>query len=99
MIAILVLDGVTIVDVEQGRLVPSQRVIVTGNRIDAVETTRAVKIPKAARSRRYSSSRTTTSRAHGFAMGPGSCADGRCPDVIVWSILAYLVVEIRPLNG
>ena len=48
MIAILVLDGVTIVDVEQGRLVPSQRVIVTGNRIDAVETTRAVKIPKAA---------------------------------------------------
>src|SRR5260221_2206877 len=32
----LVFDGATVVDVEQGKLLPAQRVVITGNRIQAV---------------------------------------------------------------
>jgi hypothetical protein len=42
----LVFDGVTVVDVEQGKLVPTQRVVITGNRIQAMGDAGAVKIPK-----------------------------------------------------
>ena len=43
--ASLVFDKVTVVDVEQGKLVPDQRVVVTGNRITAVGSASAVKMP------------------------------------------------------
>src|SRR4051794_29136274 len=45
---VLLLDGVTVVDVEQGKLVPNQRVVIAGNRIQAVGAVRAVAIPKGA---------------------------------------------------
>ena len=45
----LVLTGVTVVDVREGRLVPNQIVAVKGNRIDAVTATRAGSIPRGAR--------------------------------------------------
>src|SRR6185369_12167245 len=45
----LVFDGVTVVDVERGKLVPDQRVVVAGNRIRAVGRARAVRLPKNAR--------------------------------------------------
>lgn len=44
----LVFDGVTIVDVEQGKLIPAQRVVIVGNRIKAVGDIGAVKTPKGA---------------------------------------------------
>jgi hypothetical protein len=46
---VLVFDGVTIVDVEQGKLVPDQRVVITGNRIEAMGGADAVKLPRDAR--------------------------------------------------
>jgi hypothetical protein len=39
----LVFDGVTVVDVEQGKLLPAQRVVITGSRIQAVGDAGAVK--------------------------------------------------------
>ena len=42
----LVFDGVTVVDVEQGRLLPGQRVVIVGNRIQAVGNASGVKLPK-----------------------------------------------------
>src|SRR5258706_13606917 len=42
----LVFDGVTVVDVKQGKLVPDQRVVITGNRIQAVGGARTVRLPK-----------------------------------------------------
>ena len=45
----LVFDGVTVVDVEHGTLVPARRVVVVGNRIQAVGDARTVKMPKQAR--------------------------------------------------
>lgn len=44
----LVFDRVTVVDVEQGKLFSDQRVVITGNRIEAVGGTKAVKIPNRA---------------------------------------------------
>jgi imidazolonepropionase-like amidohydrolase len=44
--ASLVFDGVTVVDVEQGKLLPDQRVTIAGNRIAAVGSASTVKIPK-----------------------------------------------------
>jgi len=44
----LVFDGVTVVDVEQGKLVPDQRVIIVGNRIQTMGSTGAVKMPNGA---------------------------------------------------
>ncbi len=44
--ASLVLEGVAIVDVEHGKIVPGQRVVVTGNRITAVGGASTVKMPK-----------------------------------------------------
>jgi hypothetical protein len=44
----LVFDGVTVVDVEQGKLVPDQRVVIAGNRIQTVGSLSAVAIPKGA---------------------------------------------------
>jgi hypothetical protein len=44
----LVFDGVTVVDVEQGKLVPAQRVVITGNRIETVGNAGTVKAPKGA---------------------------------------------------
>ena len=44
----LVFDQVTVVDVEHGKLVPNQRVVIAGNRIRAVGSARAVKLPKKA---------------------------------------------------
>src|SRR5260221_12451453 len=44
----LVFDGVTVIDVESGKLVPDQRVVITGNRIQAVGNVGAVSIPKGA---------------------------------------------------
>jgi hypothetical protein len=44
----LVFDKVTVVDVEQGKLVPDQRVVITGNRIEAIGRVGTVKVPKGA---------------------------------------------------
>lgn len=44
----LVFDGVTVVDVEYGKLLPAQRVIVAGNRIQAMGSVGAVKLPSGA---------------------------------------------------
>lgn len=44
----LVFNGVTVVDVERGKLVPGQRVVIVGNRIQAVGGTKAIKVPKGA---------------------------------------------------
>ncbi len=44
----LVFDEVTVVDVEQGKLVPSQRVVVVGNRIQAVGSSKAIPVPSGA---------------------------------------------------
>ncbi len=44
--AALVLDRVTVVDVEGGKLVPEQRVVIVGNRIQAVGAVGKVKSPK-----------------------------------------------------
>ncbi len=46
--AALVFDGTTVVDVEQGRLVPDQRVVIVGNRIQAVGTAASVAVPSGA---------------------------------------------------
>ena len=45
----LVLDGVTVVDVETGKLVAAQRVVVAGHRIQSVGEARGTKVPKGAR--------------------------------------------------
>ena len=44
----LVFDGVTVVDVEQGKLLPARRVVIVGNRIRDVGDVRRVKTPKGA---------------------------------------------------
>ncbi len=44
----LVFEGVTVVDVEQGKLVPDQRVVITGNRIRAVGDVSKVQMPQGA---------------------------------------------------
>ncbi len=44
--AALVFDGATVVDVEQGKLVPDQRVVVIGSRIQAMGNSRMVQVPK-----------------------------------------------------
>jgi len=44
----LVFDRVTVVDVEQGKLVPDQRVVIMGNRIEVVGGAGVVKTPKGA---------------------------------------------------
>lgn len=41
----LVIDGATIVDVEQGRLLPAQRIVIVGTRIQAVGDVDAVQLP------------------------------------------------------
>jgi len=46
--ASLVFDSVTVVDVEHGQLLPDQRVVVVGNRIQAVGSTGAVPLPNGA---------------------------------------------------
>jgi predicted amidohydrolase len=46
--ASLVFDGATVVDVEQGKLVPDQRVVITGNRIQAVGPAGQVRVPQGA---------------------------------------------------
>jgi hypothetical protein len=46
--ATLVLNGVTVVDIEQGKLRSAQRVVITGNRIQAVGEAGAVKTPRGA---------------------------------------------------
>src|SRR5690349_9332253 len=45
----LVFDGVTVVDVEHGKLRPTQRVVITGNRIKAMGAAASVKAPTGAR--------------------------------------------------
>jgi imidazolonepropionase-like amidohydrolase len=45
----LVIDGVTVVDVERGTLLPDRRVVVDKNRIRAVGDSVEVKVPKGAR--------------------------------------------------
>src|SRR5689334_10176574 len=47
--ASLVFEGVTVIDVEQGKHLADQRVVVTGNRIAAVGDAMAVKVPEGAR--------------------------------------------------
>jgi len=44
-----VFEGVTIVDVEQGKLVPNQRVVIRGHRIQAVGLTDQIRVPYGAR--------------------------------------------------
>src|SRR5688572_32813087 len=46
--ASLVFDGVTVVDVEQGKLVPSQRVVIANTRIQAIGDSQAVELPTGA---------------------------------------------------
>jgi len=45
----LVFDGVTVVDVEHGRLIQGQRVVIVGNRIRTVGSVRTVRMPARAR--------------------------------------------------
>ena len=45
----LVFDGVTVVDVEQGKLVPNQRVVIGGNRIQTVGSTSKIRLPTGAK--------------------------------------------------
>lgn len=45
----LVFDGVTVVDVERGKLVPNRRVVIVGNRIQTVGAAKAVRAPRGAR--------------------------------------------------
>ena len=45
----LVFDGVTIVDVANGKLLPAQRVVILGNRIQTIERSGANPVPKGAR--------------------------------------------------
>jgi len=45
----LVFDGVTVVDVEQGKLVLDQRVVIAGNRARAIGNAKVVKMPKKAK--------------------------------------------------
>ena len=45
----LMFDGVTVVDVEHGKLVPDQRVVIVGNRIHAVGSSGVVSRPKGAK--------------------------------------------------
>jgi imidazolonepropionase-like amidohydrolase len=45
----LVFDGVTVIDVEQGRRLPAQRVVVVGTRIRTVGSVSAVPLPVGAR--------------------------------------------------
>lgn len=47
-VAPVVFDKVTVVDVEHGKLIPDQRVVITGNRIKTVGDVGAVKTPKGA---------------------------------------------------
>ncbi len=42
----LVFDEVNVIDVEQGKIVPAQRVVITGNRITAMGSASAAKVPK-----------------------------------------------------
>src|SRR5262245_27023898 len=44
----LVFDGVTVVDVENGKLLQAQRVVVVGNRIQAMGNGSVVPVPKGA---------------------------------------------------
>ena len=44
----LVFDGVTVVDVEQGKLISDQRVVITGNRIEAIGPADKLKLPNGA---------------------------------------------------
>jgi imidazolonepropionase-like amidohydrolase len=44
----LVLDSVTVIDVEQGRRLPAQRVVIQGNRIHTMGSVSAVRIPTGA---------------------------------------------------
>ena len=46
--ASLMFDGVTVVDVEQGTLLPDQRVVIAGNRITVVGRAGAVTAPEGA---------------------------------------------------
>jgi hypothetical protein len=46
--ASLVFDGVTVVDVEHGKLLSGQRVVIAGNRIQATGDVSTVKAPKTA---------------------------------------------------
>jgi hypothetical protein len=45
----LVFDGVTVIDVQQGRRLPAQRVVIVGNRIRAMGSGRTVQMPAGAR--------------------------------------------------
>jgi hypothetical protein len=45
----LVFDGVTVIDVQKGRLLPAQRVVIVGNRIRAVGGVGAVRVPTGSR--------------------------------------------------
>jgi len=49
VIAPLVFDGVTVIDVQWGRRLPAQRVVIVGNRIQAVGNARGVQVPAGAR--------------------------------------------------
>ncbi len=42
----VVFDGVTVVDVEEGKLVPNQRVVIAGNRIQTVGMVDAIEMPQ-----------------------------------------------------
>src|SRR5690349_19676456 len=44
----LVFDRVTVVDVDSGRLLPAQRVVINGNRIQAVGSANAIPLPPSA---------------------------------------------------
>ncbi len=46
--ASLVFDGVNVVDVEQGKSIPSQRVVIVGSRIQAVGDTSTIRMPQGA---------------------------------------------------
>ncbi len=45
----LVLDGVTVVDVEHGTLLPDQRIVIVGNRVQSMGGVRSISIPQGSR--------------------------------------------------
>lgn len=87
--ASLIFDGVTVVDVEHGRLLPGQRVVIAGNRIQAVGGAGMVKMPEGVK----------VVDAHGKYLIPGlwdmHTHAGRSTDIIYPMFLANGVTGIR----
>ena len=96
----LVFNRVTVVDVDQGKLVPDQRVVITGNRIQAVGSLGAVSIPKGAQvvqaKGKYLIPGLWDMHAHPTLSGTGVPS---APDVHITADLAYLLFIANGVTG